>query len=113
MEHSKQWEVQFNGAFFEVIPVDDSKDHLLGDECWCQPRTERSLQPNKYLRNTSFDFPQKFAQPVIVHKSHDKREVIEVSKPLQWLNASATIAIRENHQKIVTIANQFIASVIL
>lgn len=83
------WTVSFNGSFFEVIPDKDTKEHMLGDECWCNPDVQRSLTPNKYLKGTPFYHPTKLTQPVIVHKSHDKREYtkdpkfINISEPLQ------------------------------
>jgi len=83
------WHVEYKGSFFEVLPDDDTKEHLLGDECWCKPKVQRSVRPNKYLRNTPFEIPGHFDQPVIVHNSHDKREIIpknpkiNISEPLQ------------------------------
>lgn len=78
------WSVIFNGHFFEVLPEKDSKDHLLGDECWCNPRVEHSVRAHPKLRGTPFD-PVPYAQPVIAHNSHDGREKLvnqlKVSEP--------------------------------
>ena len=81
--NNHDWIVDFNGSFFEVLPVNDTKKHLLGDECWCKPRVERSVTPNKYLKDLPLVPKDSFAQPVIVHKSDDQREVVTVSEPAQ------------------------------
>lgn len=59
------WNWYKRSGFDEIVPQDDTKEHLLGDECWCKPQTR--LDP-KY-------------QPQIVHNSADKRELNE---PDHW-----------------------------
>ena len=40
-----QWRSEDLGAFVEVSPVDDVKEHASGDECWCNPVTEYNDRP--------------------------------------------------------------------
>ena len=62
------WEIKTHMPYFiEVLPINVTKDHLLGDECWCKLRIDRPA--------TSF-------MPIIVHASNDKREKLTVSEPL-------------------------------
>lgn len=75
---NNEWRVNFNGSFFEVLPVKDTKEHMLGDECWCNPEVQRSVTPNKYIKHIAIGMDK--AQPVIVHHSNDKREVVDVAK---------------------------------
>lgn len=85
----KNWNVQFNGSFFEVVPVDDLKEHGAGDECDCNPKVERSMRVHRLLKGTIFDVPKELEQPIIIHNSFDQREVvhkssdIQISEPLQ------------------------------
>lgn len=55
------WQAFDRDVFVEVIPQDDLQEHILGDECWCNPRTE-------YNENS---------RPLIVHSSADGREFKE------------------------------------
>lgn len=59
----KGWQVFEYESFNEVVPVDDSKDHFLGDECWCDIRTE-------VVEGGKPDL-------LIVHSSADGREKVE------------------------------------
>lgn len=35
------WIIEDRGSYIEVKPTNDAKDHYAGDECWCDPLTER------------------------------------------------------------------------
>lgn len=54
------WAYWDRGIFSEVLPQDDDKEHALGDECWCNPRTE-------YM-------PDGQPDTLIVHNAIDGRE---------------------------------------
>ena len=56
------WKVNRYETFVEYVPIDDAREHLLGDECWCQPQIQR----------------QKNMLPVIGHNSMDGRESLFV-----------------------------------
>lgn len=56
--------------FQEVVPQDALKEHLMGDECPCNPQTELS-DP---------DTGEIWESPIIVHNSYDKRELTEVTQ---------------------------------
>jgi hypothetical protein len=60
---NKVWQAVEYLTFVEVVPVDDDREHLLGDECWCNPTVE--IAPNE------------FAKSLITHHSHDGREQYE------------------------------------
>lgn len=51
------WEVHDQGQYMEVLPQDDLKEHLAGDECWCKPRIESVLdgQPDKIIIHEALD----------------------------------------------------------
>lgn len=55
------WESTDHGQFVEVVPLDDTRKHYLGDECWCNPKIDKD------------DLPR----PLVMHNSNDKREVLE------------------------------------
>jgi len=59
----KGWFNRIHLTFVEVIPLNDTREHLLGDECWCGPRLEK--------------VPYGRPDLMIVHHSNDKRELIE------------------------------------
>lgn len=50
-------------TFVEVVPINDTKEHWLGDECWCLPVKTRILGGIPDLMFT--------------HNSSDRREAIE------------------------------------
>lgn len=58
------WIVSDRDTFVEVWPQDDDKEHLLGDECWCIPRTEELK-------------PEYSARPIVIHNAIDGREAAE------------------------------------
>ena len=35
------WVVINRGSLIDVLPTHDAKEHLVGDECWCNPLIER------------------------------------------------------------------------
>lgn len=59
------WDVVVYEPFVEVVPQDDTKEHVVGDECWCGPKV--SNDPDSL--------------PVIAHNSADGRELNE---PDHW-----------------------------
>ena len=73
LEKSTAWRSEDYGTYWEVIPVDDSRMHLAGDECWCNPETledERPIISHRALdgRTTGKGFstslsPQKRGEP--------------------------------------------------
>lgn len=60
------WEMWERGTFNEVLPQDDLKEHLLGDECWCNPKVEHVE-----------GVPAGGVDVLITHNSADKRELFE------------------------------------
>lgn len=34
---------QVDDHIFEITPIEDSREHFLLDECWCQPQCEHVL----------------------------------------------------------------------
>lgn len=59
---NKGWITKDYKYLVEVVPVDDTKEHFLGDECWCIPTVQIIL----------FEGPR-----LVVHNSADRREVSE------------------------------------
>lgn len=59
MQISVNWRVEDQGTFVEVTPIADSRMHLLGDECWCNPKIEQDEDMDK---------------PMISHNANDGRE---------------------------------------
>lgn len=59
------WEWVRYDTLVDVHPVNDTKEHGIGDECWCNPSVVR--EPG-YL-------------PLVSHNSADKREF---SEPDNW-----------------------------
>lgn len=59
--NSDGWQWTDYDQYVEVIPLNDTKEHFAGDECWCQPR--RVEEENQ--------------RPVISHNSNDRREIWE------------------------------------
>ena len=55
------WEVREYPTLVEIVPLNDSMEHYLGDECVCHPRIR---QDYGYL-------------PRIVHNSFDGRDALE------------------------------------
>ena len=43
------WELFQQPTYMEVIPQDDNKEHLAGDECWCKPKVEKIEDGNPPL----------------------------------------------------------------
>ena len=60
MSDEMRWQAIDHDQFVDITPVDDAREHELGDECWCTPRVDRSE-----------------ARPMIIHSSADRREVFE------------------------------------
>lgn len=58
------WIVSDKQTFVEVWPQDDLKEHMLGDECWCDPKVKRLK-------------PEYSARPMIIHNAVDNREAAE------------------------------------
>lgn len=60
------WEMVPRLTFNEVLPLDDLKEHGLGDECWCNPVVEHvdGVPPGE-------------VDVLISHNSADKREYNE------------------------------------
>lgn len=59
---SDGWEVIDRYFFFDILPVNDSREHGQGDECWCYPKTERGST----------------MKTIVTHNSADGREAFEV-----------------------------------
>lgn len=64
----KPWEVTSYNVrandpilFIDIIPLDDDKEHYMGDECHCKPEIKREN-----------------GVPIITHNAYDKREKAEV-----------------------------------
>lgn len=53
------WRVKDQGSFVEVVPIRDLRAHLLGDECWCNPKVEQD---------------DDMRAPMISHNALDERE---------------------------------------
>jgi hypothetical protein len=60
---SKKWKTEDFDTYVEVVPLDDTKEHFAGDECWCDPKTTQDDN----------------ARPVISHNSADGREKYEAT----------------------------------
>lgn len=69
----------------EITPINDSKEHFKGDECWCSPRTEAYLQDG-YPINIQCSDGYTRGQLVIVHNAQDNREKYEVNQSEALLN---------------------------
>jgi hypothetical protein len=63
---SKGWRITWYATFADVVPVDDIKEHFLGDECWCG---------TKIIDSTHF----KDGLTRVVHNSADRREFDELT----------------------------------
>lgn len=57
------WRSDLYETFFDIYPLDDSRDHAIGDECWCSFRIE-------YVEGGEPDI-------MIIHQSDDGRELRE------------------------------------
>ena len=49
---------------FHIIPINDLKEHLRNQNCWCNPEVKEDFPP--YL---------------VIHNSLDKREYCEIDNP--------------------------------
>lgn len=58
---TKGWQFIKYETFVDIFPLEDIKDHGLGDECWCEPQVRREAG---FL-------------PMITHNSADRRELSE------------------------------------
>ena len=66
------WKLQnISDHIQEITPINDTKEHLLGDECWCNPKTEH------YPENIKCSDGWVRGQLAIVHNSADGREQYE------------------------------------
>jgi hypothetical protein len=53
--------------YMEIVPQDDLREHVAGDECWCNPKIE----------NYDPDANEEYNSPIITHHSADNREITE------------------------------------
>lgn len=61
---SEAWQFSRVGAMIDILPIEDSKEHYSGDECWCSPLF---LQVKTQKGTTRF---------ITTHEPDDLREVI-------------------------------------
>lgn len=40
-----KWRSEDFNSYVEIVPIGDAKEHLAGDECWCNPITETIGRP--------------------------------------------------------------------
>lgn len=55
----------------EILPIEDSREHWLLDECWCEPTTEHIQQ------NVMCDDGIVRGLLLISHNAHDKRKTMK------------------------------------
>ncbi len=53
---SHEWIVNDCVLFNDIVPVADTMEHWMGDECWCKPKTEfvpDGLPDTMFIHNAS------------------------------------------------------------
>jgi hypothetical protein len=65
-----KWAVKTYDWVIDVIPLDDLKEHLMADECWCAPK--RSQLPELLCSDGQWR-----AQLLFTHNAADRRELKE------------------------------------
>ncbi len=56
-EGQNLWRATCYGDFVDMVPVADTRDHYLGDECWCLPvkRDILQVEPRMMIGHRAMD----------------------------------------------------------
>lgn len=53
IKHDKKWLTTDHDSYVEVKPLNDTKEHYAGDECWSHPRVERQQGSRPLISHNS------------------------------------------------------------